>query len=522
MAKITPLELEKKLQERFSEGFHKLSDLADPLSLIDIEKGAKRLQKAIENREKIAIVGDYDVDGVVSTAIMLDFFSQISVPVKHIIPNRFMDGYGVSAQIIERLDADVVITVDNGINAFDAATVAKKRGIDLIITDHHTPSHSLPDAYCVINPKREDCNFKHQEICGAQVAWFFIAAVKKVMQLEIKMQSFLDLLALAIIADVMPLTEINRTLVQAGLKSIAASQRPAFKALRIFLEKKSLKAEDIAFQIAPRINSAGRMEDASIALAFLNAKDENSAMAQLLKLDSLNQIRKETEQEITQEAISIANSDDSVIVVANENWHEGVIGIVASRLVHYYEKPAFVLSIEEGRAKGSGRSIGNIDLYELLDESSEHLLGFGGHKMAAGLALQEQNIDKFRELLNLSAKKYSKEDFIPTSETMGELDFQYLTLDLLNMLEKFEPYGEANPKPRFHLTKASIMAVRRMGQNSEHVKYSVQSDGRVMDVLAFRHETTLKKGDELSCIYTVNKNSFRGETNVQLLLEKLI
>ena len=522
MAKITPQELEKKLNARFSDGFSKLSDLADPLSLTDMEKGAMRLKYAIENGERITVVGDYDVDGVVSTAIMLAFFNSIKVDVNYVIPNRFRDGYGVSSAIIERLDTDLVITVDNGINAHDAADTANKKGIDLIITDHHTPSETLPDAYCVINPKRVDCDFKHQEICGAQVAWFFIASVKKVMSLNIKMQEYLDLLVLAIIADVMPLTDINRTLVQAGLKSIANSNRPSFRAMRTFLNKNSLKAEDIAFQIAPRINSAGRMEDASLALDFLSAKNENDAMDALLRLDGLNQLRKETEARISEEAISLANGSDSIIVIASEDWHEGVIGIVALRLVGHFGKPAFVLSIEGNRAKGSGRSVGNINLYDLLDASKEHLIGFGGHKMAAGLALLPENIDEFRKNINNSAKKYSDDDFLSNDETMGELEFEHLTLNLLQMLEQFEPYGEANPKPRFRLTDASIVGIRKMGQNQEHVRYSVQNGNKTMDVIAFRHETSLKRGDFLNCIYTVNKNSYRGETNVQLLMDKIL
>jgi len=522
MAKITPQELEKKLKSRFSDGFSKLSDLADPLSLTDTKKGAMRLKRAIENGERITVVGDYDVDGVVSTAIMREFFTEINVDVNYVIPNRFRDGYGVSSAVIERLDTDLVITVDNGINAFEAAISAKSRGIDLIITDHHTPAQTLPDAYCVINPKRVDCDFKHQEICGAQVAWFFIAAVKKVMSLNIQMQKYLDLLVLAIIADVMPLTDINRALVQAGLNSISKSNRPAFKAMRSFLNKSSLRAEDIAFSIAPRINSAGRMEDASLALDFLNAKNENDAMDALLRLDGLNQLRKETEARISQEAISLASDLDSIIVVASEDWHEGVIGIVASRLVGHFGKPAFVLSIEDGRAKGSGRSIGNINLYNLLDESSECLLGFGGHKMAAGLALGVENIEEFRKSVNESAKKYSDDDFLSKNETMGELEFEHLTLNLLDMLDQFEPYGEANPKPSFTLDGATIVGVRKMGSNQEHVKYSVESNGKTMDVVAFRHETSLKRGDILNCIYTVNKNSYRGETTVQLLMNKIL
>ncbi|MEJ2468587.1 MAG: DHHA1 domain-containing protein, partial [Campylobacterales bacterium] len=309
------------------------------------------------------------------------------------IPNRFTDGYGVSERVLERIDADVVFTVDNGINAFAAAEVCRRRGIDLIITDHHTPSDTLPDVYAVVDPKRSDDHYPFPEICGAQVAWLLMALIKKELRLDIDMGQFLELLALAVIADVMPLVGINRTIVQAGLAQMERSRRPMSVIIKEALGKTKLGAEDIGFQIAPRINAAGRLEDASVALEFLIAEDEQAAFRQFELLTQLNTLRKSIEAEATDEAIALVNPDDRVIVVAHEGWHEGVVGIVAARLVQRFEKPAIVLSVENGIAKGSARSLGNVSIYDLIASQAAFLEKFGGHKMAAGLSLNAEHIE---------------------------------------------------------------------------------------------------------------------------------
>ena len=539
MPKLSKARLHEILSQRFSTGFKRLSDIPNPALLHDGVRSAKRIAQAIQNNEKIYIVGDYDVDGVTSTALMIEFFKAIGYPVDATIPNRFTDGYGVSEKIIDRIEADVVITVDNGINAFGAAAACKQRGIDLIITDHHTPASTLPDAFAIVDPKLEDCDYPFKEICGAQVAWLLMGLIKKEIGSSVNLSQFLDLLCLAIVADVMPLNDINRTLVIKGLEQMSVSTRPCMVIIRDMLAKKQLSAEDIAFQIAPRINSAGRMEDASYALAFLNAQDENTAYKQYELLNQLNQIRKSTEAEATEHAISQVSPDDNIIVVAHEGWHEGVVGIVASRLVQRFGKPAIVLSIENGItketsdsqtakarfAKGSARSIGEISIYELIKAQEELLEKFGGHKMAAGLGLKEENIPLFKDAINKAAQSIPAKDYIPQEEILGEIDSAFIDFELLDILEQFEPFGEANPRPRFLANSAKIVSVKRLGKEKEHAKVELRlcaDDTQTYDLMYFRCDEELRAGEEISCSYTLNKNTFNGRTSIQLMLDRLI
>ena len=296
--------LKRKLDERFADGFSKLSDIPNPALLLNAPKAAKRIADAIQNQERITLVGDYDVDGVTATSLTTLFFRELNYPLDVIIPNRFNDGYGVSASVLDRVDADLVFTVDNGINAFEAAEVCKQRGVDLIITDHHTPSDTLPDVYTIVDPKLEGDTYPFKEICGAQVIWLVLILVKKELALTINMSQYLPLLALAVVADVMPLIGINRAIVQHGLSQMMSSQLPAFCIIREYLNKSVLSAEDIGFQIAPRINSAGRLEDASIALDFLTAESNEKAFKQFELLNQLNDLRKAIEADVTEEAIA--------------------------------------------------------------------------------------------------------------------------------------------------------------------------------------------------------------------------
>lgn len=512
------------LSQRFDGEDKKLSQIPNPILLQDADKAAKKIAQAIRENKKITLVGDYDVDGVSSTAIMVDFFRQIPYPLEAIIPNRFNDGYGVSPNILERVDTDLIITVDNGISAIEASRICKERGIELIITDHHTPSDILPEAFAIVDPKLESCEYPFKEICGAQVAWLLLGLLKKELNLLINMKQFLDILAIAIIADIMPLIDINRTLVKEGLKVLMTSSRPASIIIRDFLNKSSISSEDIAFQIAPRINSAGRLEDASIALEFFTAPDTNKAYKQFELLGKLNDLRKETEAECTKEAIESADSNADVIVVAKENWHEGVVGIVAARLVEQFGRPAIVLSIENGIAKGSARSIGDVSIYELIKASEQLLTKFGGHKMAAGLGLLEENIDEFRVAINKSASKLNPDDFIPKESITGILESDNIDLDLINLLEQFEPYGEANHRPRFLIKDAEVVSIKLMGSDKSHSKIEIRQnphERKTLELIAFRTVFEMPYDRKISCSYTVAKNEFNNRISTQLLLNKI-
>ncbi|MDO9207770.1 MAG: single-stranded-DNA-specific exonuclease RecJ [Sulfuricurvum sp.] len=521
---LTHQGLEAFLRERFHHESEKLSDIPHPSLLKDAAKGAKRIADAIRNGEKIALVGDYDVDGVTSTAIVKRFFSLINYPLLATIPNRFTDGYGVSKGVLERLDADVVFTVDNGINAVEAAQVCKERGIDLIITDHHTPSEILPDAYAIINPKQLDCPYPLKEICGAQVAWLLMGLLKSELGVTIDMRQFFPFLALAIVADVMPLVGANRAIVKAGLEMMGTSNIPAFVIIRDILNKSRISSEDIGFQIAPRINSAGRLEDASIALDFLSAETTEKAFHQFELLTSLNALRKEIEAHTTAQAMLEVNSHDPIIVVAGEGWNEGVVGIVASRLVNHFQKPAIVLSIHNGIAKGSGRSIGNVDLYGLI-KSQEHLLGkFGGHKMAAGMAMSIENLNAFKAGVNHASTSLHPDDFIPQNEVVGELEPDAITYELLGLLEKYEPYGEGNPRPRFLMRNAHVVQIKLFGSDKSHSRLELRPSAtrsQSVELIAFRRVLECPDDRLISCSYTVNKNEFNGKISMQLMVERL-
>lgn len=524
--KVPTLDLEslkRKLDERFGDGFSKLSDIPDPTLLLNAPKAAQRIADAIRNKERITLVGDYDVDGVTATALTTLFFRELGLPLDVIIPNRFTDGYGVSPSVLERVDADLIFTVDNGINAFAAAEVCKERGIDLIITDHHTPSDRLPDVYTIVDPKLSDDTYPFKEICGAQVAWLVLVLVKKELSLTINMGQFLPLLALAVVADVMPLIGINRAIVQHGLNQMMTSTLPAFTIIREFLNKSSLSAEDIGFQIAPRINSAGRLEDASIALEFLTAETPERAFKQFELLNQLNDLRKAIEADVTEEAIGQVSTGDNVLVVAGEEWNEGVVGIVASRLVHRFGRPAIVLSISEGRAKGSARSIGSVSIYELIKSQENLLTGFGGHMMAAGLAMPAEHIAAFKEGINAIASKIDEEDYIPQQELIGELSPYAINHNLLQLLDAYEPFGEANPRPRFLAKEAYVVSVNYMGKERDHSRIGIQLEGGVdrHDLIAFKQRYQMPTHRRISCSYTISKNEWNGKVSLQLMLDKL-
>ena len=521
---ISKAELFALLSSRFSKDEKRLADIASPALMHNAPEAAKHIANAIRANKRITLVGDYDVDGVSSTAIMVDFFRQIPYPLEAIIPNRFRDGYGVSPTILERIDTDLIITVDNGITAFGAAEICKERGIELIITDHHTPSENLPDALYIVNPKLDACEYPFKEICGAQVAWLLLALVKKELQLDIDMKQFLDILAIAIIADIMPLVNINRTLVKEGLKLIMNSTRPCSIIIRDFLNKKNVTSEDIAFQIAPRLNSAGRLEDASIALDFYAATDTHTAYKQFELLSKLNELRKETEAQTTKQAIESVDANAKVIVVAAQGWHEGVVGIVAARLVDRFGVPAIVLSIENGIAKGSARSVGDVNVYELIKENERFLTKFGGHKMAAGLGLNAGDIPAFRDAINLSAQKIKEEDFIPKEALSGILDSQDIDHELLRILESFEPYGEANKRPTFLIKDAEVQNIKLMGADKSHSRIEVcqnTNEEKTIELIAFRTIYEMPENGKISCSYSVTKNEFNGRVTPQLLVNKI-
>ena len=520
---LTLQALETELQARFKEGFLSLKDLPKPSKFKDMDRATERIVSAMQNKEKITIIGDYDVDGVTSTTLMKLFFEEIDYPVEWIIPNRFRDGYGLSATIIPRIaGTDLAITVDNGISAVYAAQLCKEQGIELIITDHHLLAPEVPEAYAIIDQKQEECTFPYEEVCGAQIAWYLIASVKNALKVDIKMMDYMELVAIAVIADMMPLQHINRAMVIAGIEKLNKSSRPAIKAFKEQSQKETISAEDIGFFLAPILNSAGRMEDASFAVEFLTSKNIYDARVRLERLIDFNTARKAAEQEITQKALAQSTKEDNVIVVAGENWHEGVVGIVAARVSRAFEKPCIVLTrSEEGLLKGSGRSFSNCDLFALVDDCREHLEKFGGHAAAIGLSLHEKRLEAFKMKLeeNYLAKNYVQDEIDP--DIVGILDFKEVSFDLTSLMKQFEPYGQGNPTPKFLSKEVELYQVDTMGKEGEHLRFSLMQNGILLPGVKFKTREKFRAGDKADIVYTVNENHFRGNVTLQLMLEKI-
>lgn len=511
------------LKERFKDdSCQNISQIPSPTMLKDIKKAAKRINRAILDGEKIAIVGDYDADGVISSVILSEFFDDIGKQVLLKIPNRFSDGYGLSENIINNLDADLIITVDNGISAVEAANICKQKGIDLIITDHHTVPDILPDAYAIVNPKQDDCPFPFSEICGAQVAWYLVAALKEELNIEYNLTKFLDILAIAIVADMMPLLNMNRTMVKRGLKLINNSKRTFFKTVKLLYNKQSFKSEDISFLLAPLINSSGRIEDATLSYELIKEQNEQNSIIKLEYIMALNNERKVIESNLFLESIKTVDSDKNIIVAWGEDWHEGVIGIVAARLSRKYKKPSIVFSITNDKAKGSARTVGNIDILAQITSNSKHLLGFGGHKGAAGMSILKSNLESFKKDMENSMADIDKKDFIEKKNLIGSIDITSIDFELLDILEHYEPYGQKNPKPHFLVENVIVKNHKLLGAAGTHQKIVVQDGNTTMDSIDFNFETQVYKGDKIKFSCVVSKNEFRGNVSPQLIVDELI
>jgi len=521
--KLSKEDIAKLLRERFQkDSCQKLSDIPSPSLFKDIDKASKRIKKAILEKESIAIVGDYDADGVISSVIVSEFFDDLGVEYTLKIPNRFKDGYGISKEIVQNLDVDIIITVDNGISAVEAAEICLQKGIDLIITDHHTTPETLPKAYAIVNPKQKECNFPNSEICGAQVAWYLIAKLKEELNLEYNLSKFLDILAIAIVADMMPLTDINRTMVKSGLKHLNRAQRAFLKAVKAFYNKETFSSEDISYLLAPLINSSGRLEDAMLSYELIKEKDENEAFLKLDYIVTINNERKVIESELFEESLKTADSSKDIIIAWGDEWHEGVIGIVAARLSRKFKKPSIVFSVSGEVAKGSARSVADVDILEHITKNSDLLLGFGGHKGAAGMSIKKENLEKFKLAMEDSLKDEDKEKFKEKKTILGELDVNAIDFELLDILEHFEPYGQKNPKPRFLIKDVLVKQQQLLGKDQNHQKIVISNNLKTVESIHFNHERSVKDGENISFTCTVNKNNFRGRISPQLIVDELI
>ena len=520
---LTKEDVRQILSKRFKEDrCHCLGDIPKPDSFKDIDKASLRIVEAIQKKQKIAIVGDYDVDGVVSSVILSEFFDDLHVDYSLTIPNRFNDGYGLNPEIVKRVDADVIITVDNGISAVEAAAFCKQNGIDLIITDHHTVPSVIPDAYAIVNPKQLDCDFPSCEICGAQVAWYLVASLKDKMGIEYNLSKFLDLLCIAIMADMMELKDMNRVMVKKGIKALNCSKRVAFKAIKEYFSKKSLEGDDISFLIAPLINSSGRMEDALFSYEFLKSKNLEDAMEKLDYIVHLNNTRKDEEKNLFEASLEQTSKDENIVIVWGKHWHEGVVGIVASRLSKKFKKPAIVFSIKNGVAKGSARGVCDVDILSLIEMQKEILLGFGGHKGAAGVSIKEESLKEFKVSMVKASENITTQELEAGGDVLGELDISSIDFELLEILDEFQPYGQKNPKPSFMLKNAFVKVDRVIGRDRRHLKLILIKDNHSIESLFFNYDVDVQRGDTIDILFNVSRNEYRGLVTPQLLIKQVL
>ena len=444
-------------------------ELSDPMMLTDMDKACQRIMDAIDNEETIVVFGDYDVDGVTATALLYQHLKGMGANVKCMLPSREGDGYGLSKNAIQSIHDkgyQLIVTVDNGISAVEEAAFAASLGIDLVITDHHLPPETLPQAVAVVDPRREDDHSPFKGLCGAGVAFKLCAALDGCPPEEM-LEYCGDLAAVGTVADVMPLTGENRTLVKAGLRQLRQTDRPGLVALldEVGLTGKSITAENVSYAIAPRINAAGRMDSAVTALQLVLCEDEERAEELAHKLNEINIARQETELEIVKAAQEQLDKEpsileDRVILLWGRDWHPGVIGIVASRLVEKTGRPVIVVSVDEnGEGKGSGRSVQGFNLHSCIGSCADLLLRFGGHAMAAGLSVREGNLPELRRRLNEWAARECPVLHTPPLTCDLSIHLDRVTVESVRRLEQLAPYGAENPTPVFLLEKAVLEGV---------------------------------------------------------------
>lgn len=501
----------------------------DPMDFPDMYAAVKRIQKALDEFERIAVYGDYDADGVTSTALLYSYLEMQGADVVYYVPNRHTEGYGLSYEAIDKLSmmgVKLIITVDNGISAVDEAKYIRELEMELIVTDHHLPSEALPQAVAVVDPHRTDCNLKFKDYAGVGVAYKLICALEG--EENGITDSFVDLVTVGTVADVMPLIKENRELVRRGVNMLADSDRIGIQALieATGLGSRKMTSTSVAFGICPRINAAGRMGSADRAIRLLLSDDYDEAMLLAQEINDENVTRQQTEQDILIQAVEQISENpewqyQNVLVVAGEGWHDGVVGIVASRLVEKYGKPTLVITIDGDDAKGSGRSIEGFNLYDAISHCSGCLTHFGGHTLAAGIGLKATDIDAFRTAIN----DYS--DTIEMPFPVQNIDFKLnpacVNTEMLETVEQLEPFGAGNPQPIFGLYNMTVTDIQSIG-NGKHLRVVLERNGVSLQTVKFRTvqaEFPFVRGDVVDAAVGLEPNEYLGQIRVSILLKNI-
>lgn len=521
----------KSIQEA-QDFFHPdFKNLHDPYIFNDMERSVNRIIQSIENKEKIVIYGDYDVDGTTATSLLLIGLKKLGANVDFYIPNRMIEGYGLSMsgnKAVLSKKAKVVITVDCGINAVDEIYHLNQEGVDVIITDHHTPKKVLPYAFAIIDPKLEDSKYPYHDLAGVGIAFKLILAIYRKYKIDDmeSISTFFDLVGLGTIADIVPLTGENRILASLGIKKLEERKNLGLSCLLNMAGLKTckLKSSDIVFKLAPRINAAGRLGSADRAVDLMTTTSPEDAQILALSVHEENQKRQQIDQKTFHEAcdmIELKYQDldkTFFFVLATEHWHPGVIGIVASKIVEKYNRPTILITFAEGEGSGSGRSIRKFNIFECLENFQEYLKGFGGHKYAAGLTILPEYIDIFEEKVNeYASEKLTLEDIRPQIHIANELKLQEIDDELLKWLKLFSPFGPGNMNPIFISRKVMIVGYPyTVGTN--HLKIKTIQNDKILDLIGFNMgelSPFLKKGSYVDIAYSLEENEWRDIKKIQ-------
>ncbi|MBN2011130.1 single-stranded-DNA-specific exonuclease RecJ [candidate division KSB1 bacterium] len=511
-------------------------DLHDPYEFHQMEKAVNRIVCAVQNREKVLIYGDYDVDGITSVSLLYMFFQSIGCDVTFYIPNRLVEGYGISDTGIQdayQKGVTLLISVDCGITAIDEVNAANELGIDIIISDHHEPGAQLPSAYAIINPKCDEANYPFHELAGVGVAYKLLQAISRHLKIdEQETLGYLDLVAIGSAADIVPLVDENRILMREGLRLINDTNRIGLQALMetAGIQNKQIGTGQIVFMLAPRINAVGRLGNAERAVRLLTTTNETQARNIAKILESENRTRKNIDETTFKEALEMVEShydihENKALVLDSEGWHSGVIGIVASRIVEKYYRPTVMITIEDGVGKGSARSISGFDIYSALSKCADLLLGFGGHKYAAGLTIDKDKIDALRERLNEIANDELNDDqLIPKLYIDDEIELTAIDSKLMTLLKMMAPYGPQNMRPVFLSRNLQVIGSPYIvGKN--HLKFKVRQNGKVIDAIGFNLGDKLYRispGEQnLDIVYIIEENEYMGRTTLQLRVKDL-
>lgn len=506
-----------------------LSFLKDPYLMKDMDKFVDRIDSAIKNKEKICIYGDYDVDGITSITIMYKFLTEIGAEVEYYLPDRLVEGYGINNNALTEIKKNgtkLVVTVDCGITAVDEVEYAKQIGLDICITDHHECAETLPNAIAIINPKQKGDKYPFKMHAGVGVAFKCLAAISKRYNLDESMYlKYLDIVAIGTISDIVPLVDENRIISKYGLIQMAKTENIGLKALLRIINFKEIDSIMVSFGMAPRINACGRMGNARIAVSLLLENDPKKANEIAMKLDELNTERQLVEKYIFDEAVEMIEKNHidkkNSIVLYNENWHNGVIGIVASRLVNIYYKPVILLTKEHDVIRGSGRCQVGFSIYDALTECKDTLIQFGGHELAAGLSISEEKIDEFIELFEIATTKKSGS----INEQIIDIDMQITKKDLTGKTIKdimtLKPFGQSNQVPLFIYKGLKVASIRTIKED-KHLKLTLQDERSLIEGIAFsqgNRRDELRIGNKVDVVGNIEVNTFNTPKTIQIVIQ---